>query len=431
MNTQLLDRIVEAVLYEGYILYPYRASAKKNRERFTFGRVYPEAYFHAQQGAEPCAVQTQCLMRRTPGATPRLHVHLRFLHPLLREVGQLDGDLTGIDYQVVPRLVVDGNIYQTWHEAVERDVEISLDAAEPGSASAPVEVASLCRPEEIRDAAGNAAAVIMRRQRPLSGRLDVMLETVDDCVSLVTVTAINLTEMRRDCLDDTAEVLMRTFASTHLILDVEGGEFFSMTDPPAGYEAAAAACQHHGVWPVLVGDPAKNERTTMLASPIILEDYPKIAPESAGSLYDSTEIDEILTLRILTMTDEEKLEMRDVDQRARDLLERTEALDPDHLWRMHGTLRVPQPAMNPFEAEVFGAAAEPLAEIMIKGIPVQPGDAVVIRPKSKADAFDMLVAGKSATIEALEVDAEGKVHAAVVLDDDPGRDLQGRDQQSL
>jgi hypothetical protein len=42
VNEELVDRIVHAVLYEGYILYPYRASAKKNRQRFTFGRVYPE-----------------------------------------------------------------------------------------------------------------------------------------------------------------------------------------------------------------------------------------------------------------------------------------------------------------------------------------------------------------------------------------------------
>jgi hydrogenase maturation protease len=57
MNAQRLDQIVNAVLYEGYVLYPYRPSSKKNqRERFTFGRVYPPAYSVAQAGREPCAM---------------------------------------------------------------------------------------------------------------------------------------------------------------------------------------------------------------------------------------------------------------------------------------------------------------------------------------------------------------------------------------
>ena len=50
MNAALVEKVVNAVLYEGYILYPYRASSKKNRERFTFGRVYPEDYSVAQEG---------------------------------------------------------------------------------------------------------------------------------------------------------------------------------------------------------------------------------------------------------------------------------------------------------------------------------------------------------------------------------------------
>src|SRR5262245_36879249 len=72
MNRELLDQVVDATLYEGYILYPYRASSKKNkRERFTFGRVYPEVYSAAQKGAEPCLIQTECLVK-TMGLAPTL-----------------------------------------------------------------------------------------------------------------------------------------------------------------------------------------------------------------------------------------------------------------------------------------------------------------------------------------------------------------------
>jgi len=76
-----------------------------------------------------------------------------------------------------------------------------------------------------------------------------------------------------------------------------------------------------------------------LSSPIILYDYPQIAPESAGELFDSTEIDEILTLRILTLTDEEKREMRNLDDRGRRILERTETMPLEQLMKLHGAVR--------------------------------------------------------------------------------------------
>jgi hypothetical protein len=81
----------------------------------------------------------------------------------------------------------------------------------------------------------------------------------------------------------------------------------------------------------------------MLSSPVILYDYPQIAPESPGDLFDGCEIDEILALRILTMTDAEKREVRDGDDRARQILERTENLSPEHLMKLHGTLREMRP----------------------------------------------------------------------------------------
>jgi hydrogenase maturation protease len=123
---------------------------------------------------------------------------------------------------------------------------------------------------------------------------------------------------------------------------VEGGEFISLLDPPAEHSQAAKQCWNLGTWPVLVGSEATGQRDTMLSSPIILYDYPKIAPESAGPMFDGTEIDEILTLRILTLTDEEKLEMAQLDEQGRRLLERTEALAPEAARHLHGTRREPE-----------------------------------------------------------------------------------------
>ena len=128
----------------------------------------------------------------------------------------------------------------------------------------------------------------------------------------VTVRVHNLTSA------DSRETIIRgdalsfSLVSAHTILGVEEGEFLSLLDPPAGFEDLVGQCSNIGTWPVLIGDQAE----TMLSSPIILYDYPQIAPESAGNLFDSTEIDEILSLRILTLTDDEKREMRQSDDRA-------------------------------------------------------------------------------------------------------------------
>ena len=124
----------------------------------------------------------------------------------------------------------------------------------------------------------------------------------------------------------------------------ERGAWLSLADPPADAVEAAARCRNVGLWPVLVGEPGASD--TVLASPIILEDHPQVAPESSGDLFDATEIDEILSLRILALTDEEKAEMRAADARARALLDRTEALTGDDLMRMHGTIREVRPVIG-------------------------------------------------------------------------------------
>jgi hypothetical protein len=125
---------------------------------------------------------------------------------------------------------------------------------------------------------------------------------------------------------------------------VQHGEWLSLADPPADAVEAASICRNAGLWPVLVGDVGTAD--TMLASPIILEDHAQVAPESSGDLFDATEIDEILSLRILALTDDEKAEMRMADPRSRALLDRTEALTGEDLMRMHGTIREIHPALG-------------------------------------------------------------------------------------
>jgi hydrogenase maturation protease len=209
---------------------------------------------------------------------------------------------------------------------------------------------------------------------------------------------------------------LRGFMSTHIILGAEGGAFISLIDPPEQFVAAARSCANQNAWPVLVG--AEAARDTLLCSPIILYDYPQIAPESPGDLFDGTEIDEILTLRILAMTDAEKQEMIATDERARALLERTEALTPEQMQQLHGVMRNPR-----FARPQADAGLPHLATLNRDGHSLRVGDRVRLNPSSGGDIFDIALAGQIAQIEAIEIDFENRVHVAVTLDEDPGRDL--------
>jgi hypothetical protein len=126
----------------------------------------------------------------------------------------------------------------------------------------------------------------------------------------------------------------RSFISTHAILRVDGGEFVSLLEPPGEFQRSAEECVNLGLWPVLAGDRAA--KNTLLASPIILYDYPEVSAKSPGDLYDATEIDELLTLSIQALTDDEKRQMRESDPRGRAILERTESLTQEQILKMHG-----------------------------------------------------------------------------------------------
>lgn len=301
MNLDLVENIVSAVLYEGYLLYPYRPSAIKNRQRFNFGVIYPPGYGLANN--EPRSMQTECLV--AGDERTRIDARVRFLHLLSRE---------------------DADGQQSWQEAVEREVLMRWRCDESGVARTTYQFP--------RDVKRDDGAV--RRQEAVNGLIEISTEQAAARLFKLTLRILNLTPV--DAMPQSRdEALLRSLVSAHTILCVQGGEFVSLLDPPDEWREAAAACHNVGTYPVLVGQ--EGERDCLLSSPIILYDYPQIAPESAGDLFDGTEIDELLTLRILTLTDEEKREMRDSDERARRILERSEALPAEQLMKMHGALR--------------------------------------------------------------------------------------------
>lgn len=308
MNPTLAEKIADAILYEGYLLYPYRPSAIKNQQRFNFGVLSPQEYGLAN--GEPFSQQTECLVAGNVNAT--IQVQVRFLQLLAREKG------TGVP----------------WQEAMEQKVkapEIQLR-----------DLLSATQQTQFHYPGLNADDI---RQQPLTGLVEIAAVQVSERLFKITVRTVNQTplpvletgvQIRRD------DLLLHSLVSAHTILTVSGGEFISLLDPPEDLREVAASCQNVGTWPVLVGE--EGQREMILSSPIILYDYPQIAPESAGDFFDGTEIDEMLTLRLMTLTDEEKRELSEGDDHARRILERTENLPAELLIKLHGAMRGLKPA---------------------------------------------------------------------------------------
>ena len=352
-----VEKIADAVLYEGYILYPYRPSAVKNQRRWNFGVLCPESYAQQQGGTESAVMQTECLLEAESDTT--ISVQVRFLHLMQREVAEAVDcqqaaaacghlvDERGDHFKVVPFLQLGGKVLQPWQEAVEREVTLPrLKGTDLGWAYSSKFIFPECTFQErlAETSAEPAGGLLLRTQPALTGAIDIRARILDTqtenasrklirlAVAITNLTAFADAEERsRD------DALMHSLVSTHTILSVEQGNFVSLLDPPDVYKAAATECVNTGTFPVLVGD--EGDLDCVLSSPIILYDYPQIAPESAGNLFDGTEIDEILTLRIMSLSDDEKREMRDTDALARQLLERTETISAEQLMKLHGMMK--------------------------------------------------------------------------------------------
>ncbi len=353
MNAKLVEDIANAVLYEGYMLYPYRPSSVKNRQRWNFGVVYPKAYSDMQSGADNWFMQTECLA--VASASAEMSIKVRFLQAVMRRVGELKAPLDEWpanaanapepDFNIVETLRLGDQILQTWQEAIEREIVLpSFCLADSASAprSAVLTLTGGREFEPVRDADGRIAGLLIRTKEAVTGKVEVGVKCVQDELYKITVRLLNITDMANAGSAGRDDALMQSLLSAHTILGIEGGEFVSLLDPPSSLNKIVSDCHNIGTYPVLAGEEAR--RDGILSSPIILYDYPQIAPESPGDLFDGTEIDEILALRILTLTDDEKQEMRNADERARRILERTETMPMEHFMKLHGVLRGLRPA---------------------------------------------------------------------------------------
>ncbi|MGW0669977.1 hypothetical protein [Streptomyces sp. NPDC002746] len=435
MSLDQVRSIADAVLYEGYLLYPYRASSNKNRSRWQFGVLGPPNAEAASFGEQP-GMETQVLLAPHDGPAA-VTVHLRFLQLQVREVWARDAD--GAE-QPVDRLTVDGAEVLSWDEAVER--EVVLAALPLGEAVDTVHAVPGGEDSEpLTDARGAVVGRIVRRRLPLT--LGIRTDSVvDDGYTRLSV-AVRNEHPEPAATKDAA--IRASLIGAHLLLRAHDAEFVSLLEPPAGAAAAAGRCRQNRCWPVLAGP--KGTTDVLLGAPIILYDYPEVAEQSPGALFDSTEIDEILTLRVMTMTEAEKAEARATDPRAREIIDRCDGMSPAGLQELHGLLRdphLPQPAAQPGPA-VGGREVEPAAfdtsgapwwdpaadasvrpgsdAVVIDGVRVAKDSLVRVHPSRRADAQDLFFAGQVARVTAVLSDVDGGTHVALVLVDDPAADL--------
>jgi len=262
----------------------------------------------------------------------------------------------------------------------------------------------------------------------------------------LTVRIENLT-VPATALGDRDDALAHALVASHTLIRVRGGTFISMTDPPEWASGEVGACVSIGTWPVLAGPP--DCRDLVLSSPVILYDHAEVAPESAGDMFDATEIDEILALRTLALTDAEKQAARATDPRASELMDRLEGMPPEMFDRLHGAIRYlnatpsrvsaagdgdagsdgvpsPMPPRVPWWDPGSDTSVSPATDyVIVGGVPIVRGSKVVMRPGTRrADAQDLFLAGRTATVEAVLYDMDDNVHVAVTPDDDPAADLQ-------
>ncbi|WP_335932718.1 hypothetical protein [Streptomyces sp. PTD5-9] len=477
-------QVADAVLYEGYLLYPYRAGARKNRSRWQFGVLGPPSAAPGSFAEEP-GMAMECLLSVPSGARAGagVSVRLRFLQHQVRRVRRRDADGGHTD---VPGLTVAGVPVLSWDEAVEREVDPGpVPLAGPSDRVCSVPGGEETEP--LVDADGMTVGQIVRRRERLAFRVRTRT-TEDDGFLRLSVSVDN---EHAGTPADKESALRVSLLGAHLLLRAHGGaEFVSLREPPEAAAAAASRCEQRRCWPVLAGPQGSAD--TVLGAPIILYDHPEIAEQSPGALFDSTEIDEILTLRIMTMTDEEKAEARATDPRAREIVDRCDAMTPEELRLLHGLLRdpggnggprgtgsprglgdpggpdgvdcfdgpgeldgpvgpgdpsllrdgtPPPPAVAAGERHEAGPDAsaaggapwwDPAAgadgppgtdAVVIDGVRVARDSLVRVRPSRRADAQDLFFAGRVARVTNVLRDVDGGTHVALLLVDDPAADL--------
>jgi hypothetical protein len=401
-------KVADAVLYEGYLLYPYRASAAKNQARWQFGVLVPRSYSETGTG-EQWFSQTECLLE--PGDESLLHLKLRWLQLQERRQGA-----------------------STWDEVVEQETNLSIELDELLckqtllSVNAPEDHSV----EETEVGQDRYPAQTVRERWGVSGALRIAAERLELPFPVAKLRVrVENPGLGSEAARSRREALKHSMIAAHVFLQLSEGRFISLLDPPQWARSSAESCSNTNTYPVMIGD--QGNRDAMLSSPIILYDYPETAPESPGDLYDATEIDEILTLRTMALTDQEKEEARLTDPRAAAIIERTDAMPQEIMEKLHGAIRYvgdstqqapAQPEAPWWDPEADASVSPESDRVAVGEVSVAKGSRVRLTPGSRrADAQDMFLAGRTARVQGVFLDVDDNHYLAVTLEDDLAADL--------
>jgi hypothetical protein len=242
----------------------------------------------------------------------------------------------------------------------------------------------------------------------VEGRVRLSAQRYDGGIARVSLCAHNTTEAPAQSAR--SEALTRSLLSTHLLLEIEGGRFLSLIDPPEYAAAAAMTCANVNTFPVLAAD----DDTALLGATIMLPDHPQLAPESRVAMYDGTEIEEALLLHVLALSDGERAEIEAGDPAVAEMVRRAAAAGPRDLQGLHGRVTVSDPAAEAVPGET---------EIVVGGVTLRRGARVRLCPGVEHHAQDHLLDGRAATVERIYIDYEDHVHLGVTVEDDPGQEL--------
>jgi hypothetical protein len=410
--------VADAVLYEGYLLYPYRGTSTKNQSRWQFGVLGPPGAADAGVG-EDDTLSAQFLVDGAIETGVAITLVVRFLQLQRRQVQR---EIQG-GFEPVQELTSGAESWMTWDEAIECETSFGPFTFETFDAEALTLPVLAPAGTEVEPVGGGR---LVRDRREVSGALTLSSEP-DGALRRVSVRVENVgaTATGKD------DSIARSMIGTHVIAEVVDGQFVSLLEPPPEAGDAASRCRQHRCFPVLAGPPGTQD--TMLISPIILYDHPEIAEQSGTALFDCTEIDEILTLRVMTMTDEEKAQARATDPRAARIIDQCDDMTPEAMARLHGVLRDPHAdtglvpeipeGIDWWDPLADNAVRPELDAVLVNGVRVARGSQVRLRPRRNADAQDIFVAGKTARVTSVHEDVEGNKHVAVVVDDDPAAEL--------
>ena len=367
--SDVLEQLVDSLLYEGYALYPYTPGAAKNSTPTPFGIVYPPVYAAALTSTFD-HLELRCVLEAPADAV--VSAEVRFL--------AADGER---------------------HKAQAR--RLTLAGAMVGALAA--------TDAQLQASVGDDGGV-----PPLRVALRLALEPLARGAYELMLRVENRTQVSSGL--DRAGALARSLLSTVPIVRVIGGRFVSALEQPRASV---------NTFPVL----ASPTDDTMVGAAIVLPDHPQIAPESQGGLFDSTEIEEALLLHVLALSDAEREEIERQDPTVRAMVARAAAATPADIIALHGRVTLRDPA-SPRDRESLEPPVPPpgLADPTrgeeiadVDGVTFRRGGKVVIRPPADADLHARMLDGRTATIERIFIDYDGRAHLGVTIDGDPGQDL--------